>query len=61
MGAAAAYVQKCTLKYARNLLIALQLFGHETEANRFREESRRFDLHWRGRVHDWRDDLRALR
>jgi hypothetical protein len=46
---------------ARNLLIALLLFGHETDANHFREESRCPDLDWRSHLHDWRDDLRALR
>jgi hypothetical protein len=36
------------------------LSGHENDANHFREEGRCRDLDQRGRLHPWRNDLRAL-
>jgi hypothetical protein len=41
-------------------MITLRLFGHETDANHFREESRPGHLDRRGPLYDWRDDLRTL-
>ena len=44
----------------RNQMVTLRLSDHETDANHFREESGRLDLDRRGRLYDWRDDLRTL-
>src|SRR3984957_15888452 len=44
----------------RNLMITLRLFGHETDANHIREEGRHCHLDRRGRLCDWRNDLRPL-
>jgi hypothetical protein len=41
-------------------MITLRLFGHETDANHFREEGRPAHLDRRGRLYDWRNDLRPL-
>jgi hypothetical protein len=41
-------------------MIPLRLFGHETDALHFREESRHGHLDRHGSLYDWRDDLRAL-
>jgi hypothetical protein len=41
-------------------MIALRLFGHETDANHIREESRRSHLDLHDGLCDWRDDLRTL-
>jgi hypothetical protein len=41
-------------------MITLRLFGHETDANHIREEGRHCHLDRRGRLYDWRNDLRPL-
>jgi len=41
-------------------MITLRLFGHETDANHIREEGRHCHLDRRGRLCDWRNDLRPL-
>ena len=41
-------------------MITLRLFGHETDANHIREEGRHCYLDRRGRLYDWRNDLRPL-
>jgi hypothetical protein len=49
-----------TLSCVGNLMIALRLFGHETDANHIREESRRSHLDLHDGLCDWRDDLATL-
>jgi hypothetical protein len=41
-------------------MIRLQLFGHETAANHFREEGRHCHLAWDGGLYDWRNHFRPL-
>jgi len=43
-------------------MIPLRLFGHDTDANRFREEDRHFhlDRHHRLRLYDGRHGLRTV-